>query len=258
MEEVPMAIKMLVSDLDKTLLRDDKSLSGYTLSTLARMREKGILFTIATARPEVSVERNLPQLAYDCGVYHNGGLVDCFDGDRLHRSMPAGKAVAICRAIVAEDPKARVVVETGRTRYAAFDTSAVWPNMEFQPWDLEDLSEDRAEKVLVLTEDGDLSPYQKYLDESLYTQLSDGRLCMIMHKEARKLAGVESVCRKKGIPLSEVAAFGDDLTDMEMIAASGVGVAMGNALDVVKAAADQVCLSNEEDGVARWIEENLL
>ena len=61
-----------------------------------------------------------------------------------------------------------------------------------------------------------------------------------------------------GIEPAEVAAFGDDYSDVKMIAACGFGVAMSNAIDEVKAVADYICGSNDEGGAARWIEENIL
>jgi hydroxymethylpyrimidine pyrophosphatase-like HAD family hydrolase len=52
-------------------------------------------------------------------------------------------------------------------------------------------------------------------------------------------------------------AFGDDLNDIDMLNHAGVSVAMGNALDEVKAVADYVCDTNDNDGLAKWLEENV-
>jgi len=57
---------------------------------------------------------------------------------------------------------------------------------------------------------------------------------------------------------SEITAFGDDLNDIDMLEFSGISVAMVNALDNVKAVADYICDTNDNDGVAKWLEENLL
>ncbi|MBQ7433328.1 MAG: HAD hydrolase family protein [Lachnospiraceae bacterium] len=58
--------------------------------------------------------------------------------------------------------------------------------------------------------------------------------------------------------MEEIVAFGDDYNDIEMLRACGTGVAVGNALAEVKQAADEVCLTNEEDGVALWLTEHVL
>ena len=60
------------------------------------------------------------------------------------------------------------------------------------------------------------------------------------------------------ISLSEIVSFGDDCNDLEMLQICGTGVAVSNAVAEVKTAADCVTLSNDEDGVADWIEKNIL
>ena len=60
------------------------------------------------------------------------------------------------------------------------------------------------------------------------------------------------------IPTESIASFGDDFNDIGMLKLCGKGIAMQNAIDEVKQIANEICLSNEDDGVARWIEENLL
>ena len=86
--------------------------------------------------------------------------------------------------------------------------------------------------------------------------LKDG-FGQIMHKEATKGKAVAALAQHYGIKQSETVAFGDDLNDKDLLSWAGVGVAMGNAADEIMAVADEVCLSNEDDGIAVWIEENI-
>ena len=79
----------------------------------------------------------------------------------------------------------------------------------------------------------------------------------IMHKEATKFKAVEALSRYWKIEPLEIVAFGDDLNDIDMLSWTGIGVAMGNAVDEVLTTADEVCLSNDEDGIAVWIEKNI-
>ncbi len=60
------------------------------------------------------------------------------------------------------------------------------------------------------------------------------------------------------IGIDSVVAFGDDINDQEMVKNSGIGVAVANAIDEVKAVADYICDSNDNDGVAKWLEKNVL
>ena len=81
---------------------------------------------------------------------------------------------------------------------------------------------------------------------------------MVMHREATKSKALLEMARVWGIEQTEIVAFGDDLNDIDLLAYAGVGVATENALDEVKAAADCICDTNDNDGVAKWIEENIL
>ena len=65
-------------------------------------------------------------------------------------------------------------------------------------------------------------------------------------------------CRKQGIAMENIAAFGDDVNDIPMLEACGLGVAVANAGEEVKTIADKVTLSNDEDGVAYYIEKEIL
>ena len=77
---------------------------------------------------------------------------------------------------------------------------------------------------------------------------------MVMHKDATKAKAIEELARIWGISQSEIVAFGDDLNDIDMLSYAGISVAMGNALDEVKAVADFICETCDNDGVAKWIE----
>lgn len=60
------------------------------------------------------------------------------------------------------------------------------------------------------------------------------------------------------LSLAEIAAFGDDIPDLGTLHLYGFGIAMGNAVPAVKAAADVVIVTNDEDGIAEWLESTLL
>ncbi len=66
------------------------------------------------------------------------------------------------------------------------------------------------------------------------------------------------MCEKCDIPVNDITSFGDDLADIGMLKMTGTGIAMGNALDEVKEIADIVIGSNDNDGIAEYIEKNIL
>ena len=77
-------------------------------------------------------------------------------------------------------------------------------------------------------------------------------------KEATKENAILKACEICGIALEDVTAFGDDAPDIGMLKLCGTGVAMGNAIDSVKEAADIVIGSNDADGIAKYLEQRLI
>lgn len=77
-------------------------------------------------------------------------------------------------------------------------------------------------------------------------------------REEGKVRALRELTGMLNIPLDKVVAFGDDLNDLEMLRVCGSGVAVANAVQNVKEAADYVTLSNDQDGVAVWLERNLI
>ena len=81
---------------------------------------------------------------------------------------------------------------------------------------------------------------------------------MIMRKEATKSNGINYLAKLYGIDIKDVIAFGDDYNDVDMLKFCGIGVCVKNAVNDAKEVADEVCETNENDGVAKWIVKNVL
>jgi hydroxymethylpyrimidine pyrophosphatase-like HAD family hydrolase len=87
--------------------------------------------------------------------------------------------------------------------------------------------------------------------------LSGAPFVEVMAQGVTKATGLAQVCTRLDVDRSEVLAFGDALNDLEMLQWAGHGVAVANAIDVVRDAADEVTSANTEDGVAQVIERML-
>lgn len=87
-------------------------------------------------------------------------------------------------------------------------------------------------------------------------RFSDGEWYKFTKKTATKERAILTFCAVSGISAEEITAFGDDYVDIGMLKLCGLGIAMGNAIDEVKEAADRVIGDNEEDGIAEFLEEN--
>lgn len=250
-------IKMVVTDLDGTLLRDDKSVSAYTQDVIRKLRNRGVLFVIATARPIRAVKKFLPWVSYDAAVFHNGAVVE--DGGRRLGKTGIQNPLEIVTAILRDRPKTKIAVESNDEMYSNFDAGEFWKGIEYTATaDFHETEGLVADKIILEARSGaEMEVFRPYLRDGLYIQLSENRLATIHDLQSTKRNGIELIAREHGMSLAQVAAFGDDYNDREMLMVCGIGVAVANALEEVKAAAAYVCGSNEQDGVARWLEENL-
>jgi len=251
-------IRMIATDLDGTLLRRDKTISEYTADVLHRLREKGIIFAVATARPARTMAEDLGFLPIDAGVFHNGAAV--FAGGRRIGGWGIENGGSIVRSVLAKRPESRICLESGEILYANFDAGEIWRGISYVPTqDFSEADGKIADKLIIEADTIEkVRSYDAFLPEGVYSQLCEGRLALCMHREATKPGGIRLIADHFGIGMHEIAAFGDDHNDIAMLSACGAGIAVGNAIDEVKRAADHIALSNEEDGVARWIEENIL
>lgn len=252
-------IKLIASDLDRTLLRNDKTLSPYTRSVLARCRERGILFFVATARPPRALERLIKSLSYDGALCHNGGVV-IYKGECIwEQGIESGMAKELLQRLRKEFPDATLSTEISGELYANFNVDELWHGAPYHFTDFSTLPDKPAEKIMV----GYRSPEQikqveACLPKELYCQISDDKIIMIQPKGVEKGKALEALCARLQISLVHTVAFGDDWNDISLLNAAGTGVAVENALPEVKAAAKELCASNEEDGPAHWLEEHLL
>jgi hypothetical protein len=227
-----MNIKMIVTDLDGTLLRDDKTVSAGTISALNRCRDAGIKTIFATGRGENSTcgaERVVPAGLFDGYVLNNGALAVAGE-DIVYSRFAANEMIepllAVCGELGLEHGFSRHGAETGK-----FWTFGCTPEVSL-------LIEAR-------------------LGDDLHLKTARDGLGQIMHKDATKANAVAALARHWSIARSEIAAFGDDLNDIDMLIYAGIGVAVANALEEVKAVADHLCDTNENDGVAKWLERLL-
>lgn len=254
-----MSIKMIVTDLDSTLLRTDKSISDYTIKIFAECKKRGIKIIFATARAMRSVKPYLEEIKCDGVICHNGTMVH-FDGKEIYKTgINYVSTKNVLLNILRDNPNARLAVAIDDIFYANFDVSTIWNDTTALNSDFTDLPNKNADKLFVGASSlEDIKNIEKYLPDDLYIQLSENTLGIIIHKEATKLNGILHILKKCDIDISEIIAFGDDYNDIEMIKNCGIGVAMANAVDEVKAVSDFVCDTNDNDGVAKYISELLL
>ncbi|NLY91545.1 MAG: HAD family hydrolase [Firmicutes bacterium] len=244
-------IKMVVTDLDDTLLRTDKSVSQYTVDIINRVRERGIKFIFATARG-ASARLMIPYELFDGYVLLNGAKA--YANNRLiyERTISADLFRPFLRELAKRNLK--VAAEIEGVHYANFNVNEKWSYIHnFVITDYLNISGCADKLYAIIEEPNQLDLITPVLPKELYLNLTRDNLAMIMHREATKFNGVLAVAKEFNIAKSEIIAFGDDINDKEMLEKAGLGVAMGNSIAELKMIADYICDTNNNDGVAKWL-----
>ena len=246
-------MKAIIVDLDRTLLRTDKSLSAYTLRTLRKCQETGMLLLAATARPERSITTYQEQVGFGAMTAMNGARVLLPDRT-LENGLPRASGEEMLARLAAVEPDALISLETSEGAYA----NAPIPEWNCRFYDrFPALPAGIVYKILV-SRDGEPVPVENILTRDAYCTIANGRFSQIMSREATKWKGVQAMLAAFGIPPSEAVYFGDDYDDIEPIQKCGMGIAVANAIPEALASAKYIARSNDEDGVAHFLEEHLL
>lgn len=246
-------MKMIVTDLDGTLLKNDKRISAYTQNVIQQLRNSGILFVVATARPIRAVKDFLPWVSYDAAIFHNGAIV--MDHDILLKNLGISNPAKIVNSILADNPDDRIAVESNDVMYSNFHAEEIWEGVDYiKTFDFKELEDSYAEKIIVDSNSIEkMEKLKKHMANDLYMLFSENRIITIHNKQSTKINGIKILAERYDISLSQIVAFGDDYNDMDMLRSCGIGVAVENALPEVKKAAKEITESNEQDGVSKWL-----
>lgn len=251
--------KMIVSDLDGTLLKDDKSISRYTCDIIRNLCKNGHKFVIATARPLRATKKFLENIKVDAGIYHNGALI-YMEGEKIE-GFQIDNTISIIDSILLKYQKTALAVESDDVLYSNFDAERLWPGIEFiyTKSNFLELVGKKSDKIIIeVSSLEDMKKYERLLSDDLYIQLSENKIGMIMKKVATKSNGIDFIAKKYNINIEDIIAFGDDYNDIDMLKFCGKGVCVKNAVKDVRNVANYICDTNENDGVAKWIEEFIL
>ena len=251
----PATIQTVVVDLDRTLLHTDKTLSSYTVSILKECKKRGIRVMVATARPIRAIKAYRDVIDFDAMVVSNGARIIYAD----HRT-DFGICLQSAEHLLNElnrYPGLRITLETGDCAYS---------NLPIEDYDTilsDDLisiaQKEGVLKILVHLDSTEVLPFvQAQLTDDLYYTIAHGYLLQIMNTAATKWNGIKAMLEICGCSPDETAYFGDDQDDIEPLNLCGLGIAVSNGIEEAKAAADFIAESNDDDGVAKFIEQQIL
>ena len=256
-------MKMIALDLDGTILKSDESISKRSLATLEKCRKRGILIAIATARSKFSTKIFTDFFTPDVLIYDGGTIAAMGDEIIYNRQLEKDFANELIGSILengyvtfsAQGDEGYFCNREPRSPYAERRAQAGY---RVEAYNAEIGLDAPIYKVTAVMEADDSARLAKKYPQLGFISYTGFPYVRIALNDATKEHAVAAVAEHLGICLSQVVAFGDDFNDIGMLTKCGVGVAMGNAITEVKAVADHITASNDNDGVAVWIEENIL
>jgi Cof subfamily protein (haloacid dehalogenase superfamily) len=261
----PTAYSLIATDLDGTLLRGDDTLSGRSRAVLRRVVAAGARHLVVTGRPTPRVRPLLDELGSE-------GLAVCGQGAQLY-DAGAGRllwSVTLDREL-AETALGKIEAEVGQV-YAAVDQDGVDGLTLIEPGYLmphptlpavrvrrrDDLWAEPISKVLLrhptLTDDELASAARVKVGSLATVTMSGPGTVELQPCGVTKATGLALAADHLGLPPSATIAFGDMPNDIPMFDWAAHGVAMANAHPELRAVADEITLSNEEDGIAAVLE----
>lgn len=259
-------IRLVVSDVDGTLVTRDKRVTERAQAALDGLRERGVAFTIISARPPLGVHRLVERL-------HLAGPVGAVNGGALIRND-----LTIVERKFVDPSAARLSVEFLRqqgidpwlfteTEWFLRDPEGAHVEHEAKTLGLEfvrvdDFSEQAYAHVLKIVGASHDHPHLARCETELQTKLggtasatrSQVYYLDVTHPEAIKGNGLAGLARLLGLDPSCVMALGDGVNDISMLQRAGFSVAMANGSDAVRAAASVVTDDCDRDGFAKAVE----
>jgi Cof subfamily protein (haloacid dehalogenase superfamily) len=259
-------IALVISDVDGTLVTRDKALTPRAIAAVERLHANGVGFSICSSRPPFGMRMLIEplRLSLPFGGYNAGAIVEpdlTVVEQKLIPADAAREAVAIFHAhridcwvfvgnqwLIANPQGSHVEHETHTVQTPPTVVPA-FTEPHFRAVGKIVGPSDDHDKVARVTE---------LMQQALAGRASAGRsqayYCDVIPHGIDKGRLVEVLAQRVGVPQSEILVLGDMENDLEMFRKAGFAVAMGNATEAVKRAAQATTLSNEEDGFAAAIE----
>lgn len=259
-------MKAVALDLDGTLLNSKKEISEENKNILKKLSENGVEILIVTGRPYPITKKIAESLEIPLTVIcYNGARVTNLKTDeiifeKVLEEKQVLKIIEFCRKnkkdlnLFQNDVWYVEDLESIGTKYYK-KNSRLEPTLKsFDTFDSFKMI-----KSIIIDENNVLEEVEKELREilgnSVYFTYSQDKYLEILNKEVNKGLTLKNVLEEKGIEMSECIAFGDAHNDLEMLELAGVGVAMGNAHEILKSRVQHITDTNDNNGVGKFLKK---
>lgn len=263
-----MTYKLIAIDLDGTLLRNNHDISEYSKEILKQLDKKGLKIVIATGRSYSSARHkildltlNQPVVCYNGAMIRNGKTHEILEHSSL-KSEISRKLIEIARR---DDIHFHGFYNGEFLHEKVTESSKLYQKtsgLEGQVVNFDNYYDHEYTKGMFIADHEVLVPIEKEIRElfgdSIYMAFSKPFFLEVMDSSASKANALNRIIKKEGIKQEEVLAFGDGLNDAEMLEFAGKAIVMKNGVDALKEKYENTKYTNNEDGVAKYLEEMFL
>lgn len=243
-------IKLILSDLDGTLLPPSCEISGAAVRMIEKIRDRDLIFGICTGRPYPSVLPVMQNAGLSLPLITANGAVTYIGEESLSVHSFRLKPFQALVGLALSQYLTVLILQNGQERQLTHPLDIAW----------EDAT---AEKLTILSGQLQVRFHLLYpelcsLDKDYSISSYSDRGCEITAREANKASAMLRLCEYFGIYPNNVMAIGDNENDREMIRLAGLGIAVANASDMVRSAADYVCRQPYTEGVIEAVDSFVL
>lgn len=253
-----MTKKIILVDLDLTLLRSNQTISDFTISTLKKCQKAGNLVGFSTSRGTTRIKTYVQQVNPDI-IICNAGASIFYNEQLLHQeTFTLEQTHKLLNEVYNQlGDNAEITVDT---LYDFFwnrnDNKSTQYGNDAKYNDCRNFPEPAMKFCVQTTDRQAAEKIASQVKGCTAIPFSDIPWYKFAPDTATKENAIKYISQYLKIGTEDIIAFGDDYSDIGMLKLCGKGIAMGNAIEPVKAIADDVTASCDEDGVALWLEKH--
>ena len=256
----------VVFDLDDTLLRDDLTISDYSVSVLRRLAGQGVRIIPASGRAQLSMKPFVERLAC-ASVYISCNGAEIWDGNSHGLLMEEKFSAEMGKKIAAFGKRHQCYMQTYAGDSFFFSEKCVYSeryaasSMLKGVWvgDLEAYIREPRSKILMIDEEPKIAEMLREASllfrDQVSVTCSKPWFLEFNPLRATKGQALRRAAEFAGFDLRKTIVFGDSMNDLSMLREAGKSVAMANGRSELKSICDAVCASNQEDGVAGFLDQ---
>lgn len=261
--------KLVALDMDGTLLKDDLTIAPGTIDVIQRAVAQGAIITIATGRMFASAKQFAEQLKIDVPlITYQGALIQDLQSEKVLFERLLSEDIGRRLIEISEERHVHLQVYQDDLLYGAEDNErlSLYAKKVQVPYTVEPnlraLAKKGFAKAIYIGDPAYLEEMQIELKELFghraHITKSTPYFLEVTHPEANKGFALRELANHLNIPLSQTIGVGDNFNDTELLEVAGLGVAMGNAVEPLKQAADFITYTNNQEGVKHVIEKFVL